>query len=206
MNKISVVGLGPGHPDYILPRALKIINQSDIIIAGRRNLESIDAERKEIFAIGNNLSQMIEFIKKNRRIKKIAIAVSGDTGFYSMLRYLKKYFSADELDVTAGLSSVQYMFARIGQSWEDGYFTSLHGRENDFSKEVKEYNKVAILTDNKWTPDKIAQTLLNSKISDKIMYVGENLSYENERITRGSIEQFTAKRKYDICVVIISNE
>ncbi len=206
MNKISVVGLGPGHPDYILPKALSIIAQSDIVIAGKRNLESIDVSNKSIFIVGNNLSQMIEFIKDNRESKKISIVVSGDTGFYSMLRYLKKYFGVEELDVITGISSMQYMFARIGQSWEDAYLGSLHGRENEFVEKVKEYDKVGLLTDNKWTPDKIASELLINGISKKTMYVGENLSYENERITKGSIEQFAEKKEYHICVVVISNE
>lgn len=206
MNKISVVGLGPGHPDYILPKALSVIAQSDIIIAGKRNLESIDISGKSTFIVGNNLSQMIEFIKENRNSKRISVVVSGDTGFYSMLRYLKRHFDADELEVITGISSMQYMFARIGQSWEDSYLASLHGRENGFVEKVKEYDKVGLLTDNKWTPDRIATELLINGIDQKIMYVGENLSYENEKITRGSIEEFTEKREYHICVVVISNE
>ncbi len=206
MNKISVVGLGPGHPDYILPKALSIIAQSDIVIAGKRNIESIDVSGKDTFIVGNNLSQMIEFIKDNRESKKISVVVSGDTGFYSMLRYLKKYFGVEELDVITGISSMQYMFAKIGQGWEDAYLGSLHGRENEFVEKIKEYDKVGLLTDNKWTPDKIASELLINGINKKTMYVGENLSYENEKITKGSIKQFAEKKEYHICVVVISNE
>ena len=206
MSKISVVGLGPGHPDYILPKAVSIIAQSDIIIAGKRNLESIDITDKSVFIVGNNLSQMVDFIKENRNSKRVCIVVSGDTGFYSMLRYLKKHFDTEELEVITGISSMQYMFARIGQSWEDAYLGSLHGRENEFVEKVKEYGKVGLLTDNKWTPDRIASELLRNGIDNKIMYVGENLSYENEKVTKGSIKDFVEKREYHICVVVISNE
>ncbi|SDZ13562.1 precorrin-6Y C5,15-methyltransferase (decarboxylating) [Proteiniborus ethanoligenes] len=206
MNKISVVGIGPGHRDYILPKASKIISQSDVIITGKRNLESIDGGHKITFIVENNLAQMIDFIKENRKDKKISVVVSGDTGFYSMLRYLKKHFSNEEIDVIAGLSSMQYMFSRLGQSWENAYLGSLHGRENDFVSKVKKYEKVGLLTDNKWTPDKIAFELMKNGINEKTMYVGENLSYENERIIKGSIKEFTEKKEYQICLVVISNE
>ena len=41
MKKIRVAGLGPGNPDYILPAVRKAAEDSDIIIGGRRNIESI---------------------------------------------------------------------------------------------------------------------------------------------------------------------
>ena len=41
MKKIKVAGLGPGNPDYILPAVRKAAEDSDIIIGGRRNIESI---------------------------------------------------------------------------------------------------------------------------------------------------------------------
>lgn len=54
--------------------------------------------------------------------------------------------------------------------------------------------------------DRIASELLRNGIDNKIMYVGENLSYENEKVTKGSIKDFVEKREYHICVVVISNE
>ena len=41
MNKVHILGLGPGNPNYILPVTKKIIKDSDIIIGGKRNIESI---------------------------------------------------------------------------------------------------------------------------------------------------------------------
>ena len=48
MNKIWIIGLGPGHEDYILPIAKRKIWGSDIIIGGQRHLESVvtEAEKK----------------------------------------------------------------------------------------------------------------------------------------------------------------
>ncbi len=206
MNKISVVGLGPGHPDYILPIAIKIINEADIIIGGSRNLQSINTSGKKVFPVTADLSKVIDIIKENHLTHKIAVVVSGDTGFYSLLRYLKKHLDNDMLQVIPGISSLQYMFSRIGHSWEDAYIGSLHGRENDFVNMVKEYKKVGLLTDKKWTPVNIAKELLSNGVSDRTIYIGENLSYENERITTGSVEQIDDSNTYDMCVVVIVDE
>ena len=185
MYKINVLGLGPGNKNYILPVVMEKIRDSDVIIGGKRNLESIQDEisSKEILYIKSDLIGLTEYIKSNRH-KKISIIVSGDTGFYSFLTFLKKHFSDEELLVIPGISSVQYMFARISDYWHDAYVGSVHGKEFDFIEKLKEYGKLALLTDNKNTPQEIARKLLENELSDTLVYVGENLSYEDEKIFR----------------------
>ena len=39
---IYIVGLGPGHKDYIMPKALEIMEKSDVIIGFKRAIESLD--------------------------------------------------------------------------------------------------------------------------------------------------------------------
>ena len=185
MYKINVLGLGPGNKNYILPVVMEKIRDSDVIIGGKRNVESIQDEisSKEILYIKSDLIGLTEYIKSNRH-KKISIIVSGDTGFYSFLTFLKKHFSDEELLVIPGISSVQYMFARISDYWHDAYVGSVHGKEFDFIEKLKEYGKLALLTDNKNTPQEIARKLLENELSDTLVYVGENLSYEDEKIFR----------------------
>ena len=55
-------------------------------------------------------------------------------------------------------------------------------KEFDFIKKLKEYGKLGLLTDNKSTPQEIARELIKNKMDKALIYVGENLSYENEKI------------------------
>lgn len=207
MNKIKIVGLGPGSKDYILPIVSKSIKEADIVVGGSRNLESIDITGKETMEIGNNLEDVSNYIRANYKKKKIVVLVSGDPGYYSFLRYIKRNFNKEEYEVITGIGSMQYMFARIGESWEDAYIGSLHGREIDFINITKEIKKVGLLTDKKWTPKKIAAELVNNNLGEKRIYIGENLSYENERITIGTAKEISKKEdNYDICVVVIVDE
>ncbi|MGO1371046.1 MAG: precorrin-6y C5,15-methyltransferase (decarboxylating) subunit CbiE [Senegalia sp. (in: firmicutes)] len=207
MNKIHIIGLGPGHEDYMLPIARKKINESDIIIGAKRNLGNIDTSDKETFDISKGLSKMIDYINENIENKTIAVVVSGDTGFFSLKSFIKKNLKDVEMNIIPGISSVQYMFSRINESWEDAYFLSLHGRNDDILEIVKQNKKLAILTDKIWNPQKIAKELVDNHIKNKIIYVGENLSYDDEKIYKGSPKDIIGIKNSNLnVVVIVDNE
>lgn len=207
MNKIHIIGLGPGHEDYMLPIARKKINESDIIIGAKRNLGNIDTSDKETFDISKGLSKMIDYINENIENKTIAVVVSGDTGFFSLKSFIKKNLKDVEMNIIPGISSVQYIFSRINESWEDAYFLSLHGRNEDILEIVKSNKKIAILTDKIWNPQKIAKELVDNNIKNKIIYVGENLSYDDEKIYKGSPKDIIGIKNSNLnVVVIVDNE
>ena len=64
MEKIKVLGLGPGNLDYTLPITIKKIVESDVIIGGKRHIESLGkyAENKEYCYITGDLQKVLDFI------------------------------------------------------------------------------------------------------------------------------------------------
>ncbi|SHJ84275.1 precorrin-6y C5,15-methyltransferase (decarboxylating) subunit CbiE [Paramaledivibacter caminithermalis] len=205
MSKIYVLGMGPGHRDYILPITLRIIDESDVLIGGKRILKDFEDENKELIYIDSKLKKIIQYIKENKDEKKISLLLSGDTGFYSMLDYLKKYFKTKEMEVIPGISSYQYLMGKLKKTWQKAFVGSVHGRELDIINLVKKYNSVILLTDNKNSPSKIADILITSGIKNKVMIVGENLSYDNERIIIDSPENIVKMKGFSMCVVVIEN-
>ena len=206
MEKIKILGLGPGNLDYTLPIVLKKIEESDVIIGGKRHLESLGkyTKNKEYFYISPDLSKVIEFINENRD-KKISLVVSGDTGFYSFLAFIKKHFCDNELEVVAGISSLQYMFAKISDFWNDAYISSVHGKNFDYVSKLSEYEKIGLLTDfSKNTPQNIAKKLFENGFENAKIFVGENLSYENEKIYEFKVSKLKDyEKKFGMNVVII---
>ena len=204
-NKINVLGLGPGNLDYTLPIVLKEIEKSDVIIGGKRHIESLGkyAENKEYCYINADLQRVLDFIKENRD-KKMSLILSGDTGFYSMLTFMRKHFKASELNVIPGISSIQYMFAKISDYWNNAFISSVHGREMDYVEKLREFGKIGLLTDNKNTPQKISETLIEAGMDNSIIFVGENLSYENEQILELSVKEMVkVEKKFEMNVVVI---
>lgn len=207
-NKINIVGLGPGNIDYITNIGINIIKTCDIAIGGARQLQEISHLLKEDtykYTL-KKLLDVIDFIKENRH-KKICVIVSGDTGFYSLLPFLKKYFNNDELNVIPGISSFQYLFSRIAEPWQEYELISCHGRENDYINVLKYKKGVALLTDDKNTPYVIAKNLYDNGYKDFEIIIGERLSYEDEKITRLNIKDFeNLNHDFKMNIVVLRKE
>ena len=208
MNKIYILGIGPGSEDYLLKKTEKIVKQSDVIIGGSRALEMFSNLNKEEIKITADLDRVKNYILNNYQKKKISVLVSGDPGLYSMLNYLKRHIDKELLKVIPGISSLQLSAARIKLNWNDMKITSLHGKTNQekVTGEVKENEKVGIFTDHKYSPDKIAELLVNQGITDKQGVVFERLSYPDERIVRGSLQELQEYNFSKLTVMVICNE
>lgn len=191
LEKISVVGLGPGNIEYITKKGIRCINECEIAIGGKRQLEEISSllnDSCEKYTLGK-LIEVIEYIKKHRE-KKICVIVSGDTGFYSLLPFLRKYFGRDELNVIPGISSYQYLFSRLAEPWHQYTPMSVHGRDMDYLDALSKSQGVILLTDDKNIPYTIAKDIYNNGFKNIEIIVGERLSYEDEKITVVDIEDF----------------
>ena len=96
------------------------------------------------------------------------------------------------------------MFARVSEYWNDAFVSSVHGREVDYVQKLREFGKIGLLTDNKNTPQKIAEILIENGIGEATIFVGENLSYENERITEMKAqEMMRAEDEFEMNVVVV---
>ncbi len=187
-KEINVVGIGPGHPDWLLPIARKTLSDSDVVIGGRRQLSELAPFIKETRLLEGNYSETADWILEHAASRKISVAVSGDTGFYSLLSYLKKHLPGVSFNVFPGIGSLQYFFGRLGLGWEKAVLISAHGRELDLDV-FTEDTLAGILTDAVMTPGAIASELILQEKNELWMAVGENLSYENEAITIGQVSE-----------------
>ena len=208
MYPLKIIGLGPGHRDYILPIAKKEIEAAQVILCGVRHAESFDTKGKEMLYIGRGtpLKDLMEEVATIYRHKKTALVVSGDCGFYSLLSYAKKVIPTKDIVCIPGISSLQYFFAKLNLTWEDAELVSLHGRKTDLLPALIENKKLGLLTDKIHNTAFIAKTMLTSGIENSIIYVGEELSYANEKITKLTIKEALDFKEEGMAVVVIVNE
>ena len=207
MKSIKVLGIGPGHPDYLLPITKRIINECDVLVGGDRQI-SVRGEddHQQIIPFSLPLERMMEKIRASAENHQVGVLVSGDAGYYSLLASLRRFFSDDELDVYPGISSMQYLFARLGLPWNEAELGSLHGRSWDWIGEVKKRKLIGLLTDQKQSPEWIAKQLVEAEIQDCWMAVGENLSYANEKIEKIRPEEAVQRKFEALSVVVIGYE
>lgn len=197
---INVIELGPGNTDYITKLGEKLIQNSDVVIGGKRNLESIVDFEGEKIEISSNLKEIVEYINNNKH-KQISVIASGDPLIYGIGRYLSKNIDKEDLNIVSGISSLQYIFSKVHIDMNDLYITSSHGKTPDFDY-VLSHKKVCMVTDKIIGPKEICKQILDRNL-EKTIVVGENLSYDNERITIGSPEDILKLEDFDMCVVVI---
>ena len=206
-NKINVVGLGPGNIKYLSTAGIECIKEAEIIVGSTRqlsDLKTIISEKQEIYILGK-LSELISYLKENIE-KKITIIVSGDTGYYSLVPYLSKNLSKNILNIIPNISSYQYLFSKIGENWQNFRLASVHGREFDYVKNIddKDIAGLVLLTDDIQNPYEVSKNLYNNGIRNISVIVGENLSYDNEKITILEIENYEKlNRKFDMNVLVL---
>lgn len=206
-NKINVVGLGPGNIKYLSTAGIDCIKEAEIVVGSTRqlsDLKTIISEKQEIYTLGK-LNELIGYLKENIE-RKITIIVSGDTGYYSLVPYLSKNLSKDILNIIPNISSYQYLFSKIGENWQNFRLASVHGREFDYIKNIDDEDiaGLVLLTDDIQNPYEVSKNLYNSGVRNLTVIVGENLSYDNEKITILKIEDYEKlNRKFDMNVLIL---
>ena len=223
---VYVVGVGPGSGLYLTRAVEEIIDKAQLLIGGTRNIEFIRTslglkEGQDTFVLGSDLASMMDQIEKNLD-KDIVVLASGDPSIYGIADYINRTMSSQEdpatetnripsqrdsiqgkekLVIVPGISSIQYAFSVFKIPMNDLYITSSHGRQPDYDF-IFMHDKLALVTDSKIGPRQIAQEVKDRGL-DYSFYVGENLSYHNQRLTVGSADDILARDSYGMCLVIL---
>jgi len=206
-HKLYIAGVGPGANEFVLPVVRNLVAQSEVIISGQRNLELFAVEGKETVVIKNNLDEICSYIAAHLQQKKMIVLASGDPGIYGIASYLQKKLQGIEMEIIPGVSSLQYLCAKLKISWEDIYITSLHGRKiNNLASIVSKNQKTAVFTGDGFQAQDVCRLLLREGLDEVTVAVGENLSYAKERIISGKPYEL-AKMEFDpLSLMIILNE
>ncbi len=176
---LSLIGMGPGHPKFVTQEAIDALRRADIVLAFERVAETAEHFRTPILRI-RRLEEIFTHLAPER---DVALLVSGDPGFYSMLEYLNTQ-RVEIRRVIPGISSLQYVMAALRKSWNGVVCFSLHGRDDDLT--ALHVRMAAILTDKTNTPHVISKRLHQLGLRGRF-YVGSHLSYQNERILAARI-------------------
>jgi precorrin-6Y C5,15-methyltransferase (decarboxylating) len=194
-TRLYVVGLGCGAPELVTGPALDVIGEAGAVFVSRRLRDTI-GWRGDVVVMDDPARSMDD-IESRLGTQDVAVAVSGDPGIFSFLRLLRERFGdlpGNRLKVIPGISSLQYLFAALGETWADVSIISAHGRETcelDITRAVHENRAAAIFCDPIHNPEFIIGIVKkycrdfssdDGGVSIRIA-VGENLSMGDERIT-----------------------
>ncbi len=122
-HKIYAVGLGPGSPAMLSPRAKEVLENCDTIAGYRSYLEQIPdlIENKQIIASGmrQELDRCRTALDAAKAGASVAVVSSGDSGIYGMAGLLMELSEAEEfqgieVEVVPGITAASAAAALVG--------------------------------------------------------------------------------------------
>lgn len=204
MIPVQVIGIGLG-PEDLTARHLKIIEQAQLLIGGRRHLAYFKDHPGKKKVITGDMRGLIRQIKTQMKGKQIVVLASGDPNFFGIGPLLVASLGAENVVIRPNISSVAAAFSRIKVSWDDARVVSLHGErpEKPFLDAVARNDKVAVLTDSKKTPGWLARKLIEAGQEKATMCVLENLGTPQEQSAWYSPVEAASKEFAALNVVIV---
>ncbi|EHK2400071.1 precorrin-3B C(17)-methyltransferase [Clostridium perfringens] len=108
MGKLYVIGIGPGGLDEMTLRAVKAIEESDIIVGYTKYIEMVKdlIKDKEIFKTGmrgeeERCREALEISKD----KKVALISTGDSGIYGMAGLILEMRKDENVEIIPGITA-----------------------------------------------------------------------------------------------------
>lgn len=191
INKIAIIGCGPGARECVTLEALAEIARAEAVIGTPHLLALFPNAKAETIAVRGYRQETIEGIQRLEG-RRIALLVTGDPGLASLASAVIQHFGIDACRVLPGISSVQVAFARLGLSWEGARIISAHATAPslDVGSLLSE-SKIAILTGAEGSMQWIAS--LARKLGEGWQFVvAQDLTLPSERIFGVHAEELEA--------------
>jgi precorrin-6B C5,15-methyltransferase / cobalt-precorrin-6B C5,C15-methyltransferase len=176
-QSMKLIGIGDNGQESLLPQYAHWIEESKVLVGGERLLSFFPNYQGEKIVIKGGLQELVEQLQKETR--PTVVLASGDPLFFGIGGYLS---SKINIEVYPYISSIQLVFAKMGESWQDAYFVSVHGRSmKGLAQRIDGRTKVVLLTDAENSPNRIAEYLLSFGMKEYRAFVAENLQGEKEK-------------------------
>jgi len=205
---IHVIGVGVEGPSSLSESSRETLGKAKLVIGSERHLKYLpDIPDDKKHSLKSDLFKMVDLIKKKRKSTVVVLA-SGDPNLYGITNYLLKHFDKDDIQVTPAVSSIQWAFAMAKEPWSDAEMVSVHGSRgiDEVIRAAMLRDKVGVFTDDKNSPDKIAAALMAAGITDRKVYVCENLGLDSAKLTECSLADTVMKRFSPVNVMIIKKD
>lgn len=221
-KQITIIGCGPGAPDLITLKGKKAIEKADVLVGSKRlinNFAELFIRRSKgkkqtttkkssskILILEKNYKEVLGKVSSlSKKNKKVVVLVSGDPLFYSYGETIIKKFGKKNCEVIPGISSVQYAFSKLKESWKGYKFFSLHGKKKtEIQKIFNENEKFALLLDPENNLKKIKNKLKLKSPSQYQFQLLSNLSLPDEKVLSITAEDFDGLEEESLSILIVT--
>ena len=184
--------------------ALAHLQQAQVVIGATRTLQLFSGQIAAT-AVQHDLTAAIskvpEWVRQAQAENlRVVVLATGDPLCHGIAAYLGSRLCLESIEVVPNVSTFQLACARLGLPWQDMKFCSIHSRDAgdwvagaapthgmyQLMREIRQHDRLAILTSPENTPDRIARMLVTEGLADQFeMAVAEKLCQPQERIVSG---------------------
>ncbi|MGC9104943.1 MAG: precorrin-6y C5,15-methyltransferase (decarboxylating) subunit CbiE [Thermoprotei archaeon] len=212
-----IIGVGPGDPELITVKGLKLIQNCDVLVGWRSVVERF----KGFFKEGSKVVELTyrnEVEKLNEAFssgKDVCVLDHGDPSVsdYQFVEKVKAVANSHgyTVEVVPGVSSVNALMARLGLDLAKVVYLTMHVR----ASEEELFNELRRLLECKGErsivlfppPDgrgveRVAKFLLR-ELGDAEVWVAERLTYSDEKLVRFKLSELEGYRNSDLVAMVI---
>ena len=202
-QNVTLLGIGMGSIGTLTLEGREAVRSADLIVGARRMVDAVRLPGQD-FLYEYRSREIAAYLAEHPEYTKVVVALSGDVGFYSGAKKLVELLGP-ETKMICGISSVVYFMSKIGLSWDDAKIVSAHGKTCNLISLIRENRKVfAILGTNDGVRN-LAEKLTFYGMGDVILHVGENLSYDNEKILSKQAKELVSYEGDPLSVICAYN-
>jgi precorrin-4/cobalt-precorrin-4 C11-methyltransferase len=208
-NKVYFIGAGAGDPELITVKGRKLLDAADVVIyAGSLvNPALLEGIRAEIHdSAGMTLDEIIRLIEEAFKQGKLIVRLhTGDPSFYGAISEQIERLRESGIDykVVPGVSSAMAGAAALGQELtipeisQTVIFTRIEGRtpvpQKEKLTELAKHRASMVIFLSAGMIEKVRDELLEGYPEDTPVVVIERVSWPEERIIRGTLEDIADK-------------
>lgn len=202
-QKVHIVGIGDDGLDGLSSAAQQLIRDAELLIGAERALKAIPIGKAQRLEMGGDLDAVVSRVAA-APTQKIVMLATGDPLFYGTARYLTDRLGKDRFEVVPHVSSMQLAFARVKETWDEAYLTSLASQTLEHVVEkIRVAEKVGLFTSESASPATLAQALIDRHLDYFTAYVCENLGSPDERVTQGELREIAEQSFGPLNVMIL---
>lgn len=195
--------------------ALEHLRQAQVVIGAQRTLELFaseiapDAVQRDL---GGALAQVADWVRHAcAEGLRVVVLATGDPLCYGIAPFLAARLCVEAIEVLPNVSTLQLACARLKLPWQDMRLASVHAKDAGewligstprhglyaLMRDIRQYDRLAILTSPDNTPDRIARMLvLEGLDSDFEMAVTQRLCLPQERVVHGLPVRVLAQARF----------
>lgn len=117
MGKLYVVGIGPGGLDYMTLKAVKAIEESEVIVGYTKYIEFINPLIKDKAVVSTGMRGEVERCKQALELAKdkvVSIVSTGDAGIYGMAGLILEMREDEDVEVIPGVTASSAAASIVG--------------------------------------------------------------------------------------------